>query len=63
MFSLRQEGDRKVTGLRQESHRLVEDNKEDKIVYGYLYRWIYVKKIRTNVLQLFRFLLRCYLIV
>ena len=53
---LRQEGDRKATGVRQESDRPVEDNKWDKIVHGFLYRWIYVKKMRTNVLHLFGFL-------
>ena len=52
----RQEGDRKATGVRQESDRPVEDNKWDKIVHGFLYRWIYVKKMRTNVLHLFGFL-------
>ena len=50
---LRQEGDRKATGVRQESDRPVEDNKWDKIVHGFLYRWINVKKMRTNVLHLF----------
>ena len=49
----RQEGDRKATGVRQESDMLVEDNTWDKIVHGFLYRWIYVKKMRTNVLHLF----------
>ena len=53
---LRQEGDRKATGRRQESDRPVEDNKWDKIVHGFLYSWIYVKKMRTNVLHLFGFL-------
>ena len=52
----RQEGDRKATGVRQESDRPVEDNKWDKIVHGFFYRWIYVKKMRTNVLHLFGFL-------
>ena len=52
----RQKGDRKATGVRQESDRPVEDNKWDKIVHEFLYRWIYVKKMRTNVLHLFRFL-------
>ena len=33
----------------------MEVNKWDKIVHGFLYRWIYVKKMRTNVLHLFGF--------
>ena len=60
---LRQEGDRKATGVRQDSDRLVEEDKGDKIVHVFLYRWIYVKKMRTNVLHLFGFLLRCHCIV
>ena len=52
-----------ATGRQQEGHRLVEDNEGDKIVHGLLYRWIYVKKMRTNVLHLFAFLLRCHIIV
>ena len=60
---LRPEGDRKATGVRQQSDRLVEDDKGDKIVHGLSYSWIYVKKMRTNVLHLFGFLLRCHFIV
>ena len=63
VFFLRQEGDRKATEVRHESDRLVEDDKGDKIVHAFLYRWIFVKKMRTNVLHLFGFLLRCHFIV
>ena len=55
--------DRKATGRRQESDRFVEEDKGDKIVHGFLYGWIYMKKMRTNVLHLFGFLLRCHFIV
>ena len=37
--------------MREESDRLVEEDKGDKIVHGFVYRWIYVKKLRTNVLR------------
>ena len=60
---LRQDGDRKATGVRQESNRLVEEDKGDKIVHGFFSRWIYLKKMRTNVLHLFAFLLTCHCIV
>ena len=49
--------------MQQESDRLVEQDKSDKIVHGFLYRWIYVKKMRTNVLHLCGFLSRCHFIV
>ena len=49
--------------MQQESDRLVEEDKGDKILHGFLYRWIYVKKMRTNILHLFGFLLRCHFIV
>ena len=49
--------------MQQESNRLVEEDKGDIIVYGLLYRWIYVTKMRTNVLHSFGFLLRCHFIV
>ena len=34
--------------MQQESNRLVEEDEGDKILHGLLYRWIYVKKMRTN---------------
>ena len=37
--------DRKATRRRQESDRVVEQDKEDKIVHEFLYRWICVKKM------------------
>ena len=57
MFFLRQEGNKKATGVRQESDRLVEDDKGEKIVHGFLYRWIDVKKLKTNVLNFSEFFL------
>ena len=59
----RQKGDRKATGVQQKSDGLVEEDKGDKIGHGFLYRWIYVKKMRTNVLHLCGFLLRCHFII
>ena len=49
--------------MQQESDRLVKEDKGDQIVHGCFYRWIYVKKMSTNVLHLFGFLLRCHFIV
>ena len=61
-FFLRQEGNRKATAVRQESEKLVEDDKGDKIVHGRLYRWIYLRKMRTSDVHLFGFVLRCHFI-
>ena len=56
---LRQEGERKATRERQACRR----GQGRQIVHGFLYRWKYVKKMGTNVLHLFGFLLRCHFIV
>ena len=62
-FFLRQEGDRKATGVRQKSDSLVDEYNGDKTVHEFSYRCIYVKKIRSNVLHLFGFLLESNFIV
>ena len=64
----RQDSDRRAagcfsaTGRQQKGDRLVKEDKGNKIVHGFLYRWIYVKKMGSNVLHLFGFLLRCHFI-
>ena len=41
----------------------MEDDKGDKIVLQFSYMWIYVNKMRSNILHFFGFLFRCHFIV